>query len=182
MVLIRTDRLQLRDFMLEDFSAVQAYAADPIVTQYLSWGPNDDAMTREFLSVAATESNTIPRVNYSLAAVLSLNDQLIGGCGLLARRLQYSEYEIGYCLSRAYWGHGYGTEIVKGLLKFGFATVKAHRIFASVDPRNSGSCRLLEKTGFRLEGLQRSDTFVRGKWCDSSIFAILLEEWTSQSG
>ena len=38
--MLSTDRLILRDFNEEDFAAVHAYASDPIVTQYMDWGPN----------------------------------------------------------------------------------------------------------------------------------------------
>jgi [ribosomal protein S5]-alanine N-acetyltransferase len=176
MIPITTLRLQLRDFTESDFPSVHAYASDPVVTQYLSWGPNDEAMTRDFLSVAAVEWENTPRTNYSLAVVLSETKELIGSGGLMGRRLEYREYEIGYCFAQSHWGKGYATEVVKALLTFGFRELKAHRIFASVDPANLTSCHLLEKIGFRLEGLQRSDTFARGKWYNSVIYALLSDD------
>ncbi|HJZ10737.1 MAG TPA: GNAT family protein, partial [Acidobacteriota bacterium] len=175
--LIRTPRLKLRDFSSADFAAVHAYASDPMVTEYLSWGPNDKSMTRDFLTAAEKEARQTQRPNYSLAIVLSETDAVIGGCGLIARRLQYAEYEIGYCLARDFWGRGLATEVVNALLDFGFHELNAHRIFGTVDPANAASSRLLEKTGFRFEGLQKSDMFARDKWYDSKIYAILAEEW-----
>ena len=59
---------------------------------------------------------------------------------------------IGYCLSRDSWGQGYATETAKGLLSFGFSQLRLHRIFATCDPANLASARVLEKSGMQLEG------------------------------
>jgi len=59
---------------------------------------------------------------------------------------------------------GYATEAARRLLTFGFDELKLHRIFATCDPNNKGSVRVLEKTGMRCEGRLREHKRVKGKW------------------
>jgi ribosomal-protein-alanine N-acetyltransferase len=56
--------------------------------------------------------------------------------------------QLGYFLGEAHWGHGYATEMIKGLL----ATLRGDRqmrLAAGVDRDNVGSVKVLEKSGFR---------------------------------
>jgi RimJ/RimL family protein N-acetyltransferase len=51
------------------------------------------------------------------------------------------------------------------------------RIQALTDTRNLPSQRVLEKAGFKKEGLLRKTAFMRGDWRDLFIYSILREEW-----
>ena len=84
--------------------------------------------------------------------------------------------ELGYTFHRAYWGNGYATEAVGQLLLFGFTTLKLERISATCQPGNAGSIRVLEKSGFTLEGRLRSHRLVNGVRRDSLLFSILPGE------
>lgn len=174
---LRTDRLELRDFHPDDFHAVHAFASDPLVTRYTSWGPNSEDETRDFLQRASAESTEWPRRDYSLAVVDRAADRLIGSCGLMSRRAPFQEYEIGYVLHRDWWGRGVAKEVVGYLLGFGFEQLSAHRIYAQVDPENAPSSRVLLRLGFSLEGHLRRDLRVRDEWRDSLVYALLVEEW-----
>jgi RimJ/RimL family protein N-acetyltransferase len=46
---IETERLLLRDFREDDFDSIHAYATDPEVVRYMTWGPNTLEVTREVL-------------------------------------------------------------------------------------------------------------------------------------
>jgi ribosomal-protein-alanine N-acetyltransferase len=173
---LRTERLILREFEGSDFEAVHAYGSDPDVVRFMSWGPNREDDTREFLSRVAREASAHPRANFDLAVVRRSDATLLGGVGLIVRRLQYREYELGYCFAKPAWGQGFATESCRAMLDLGFGRIGAHRIFATVDPRNDGSKRVLGKLGFRQEGHQHRDTLVNGEWCDSLVFALLAEE------
>lgn len=63
-------------------------------------------------------------------------------------------------------------------LRFAFAEAGLHRVQAAVMPRNGASIRVLEKTGFRREGLSLRYLQINGVWEDHLIFAITREEWT----
>ena len=179
MLSIVTPRLEIRDFLPEDRSAVHEYASDPLVTRYLWWGPFRETDTLQFLERAVREAQVCPRENFELAVVDRERSLVIGGCELLARRSIYREYEIGYFFRPDSWGRGIATETVRALLDFGFHSVSAHRIYALVDPENTPSQRLLARIGFRLEGHFQRDALIRGEWRDSLAYALLADEWPS---
>ncbi len=176
---IVTARLEIRDFIPEDRSALHEYASDPRVTQYLWWGPFSEIETLQFLERTGRDAKMPPRANFELAVVDREHGRVIGGCEFLSRRAIYQEYEIGYFFRPEAWGRGIATETVRALLGFGFRSIGAHRIYALVDPENTASQRLLARIGFRLEGHLRKDAFIRGEWRDSLVYAILADEWPS---
>ncbi len=171
---ILTPRLELRDFRLDDFPGVHAYASDPLVTRYTSFGPNTEEETLTFLGAATAEPSQKPRANYSLAVIERASAALVGGCVLLGRGDRI--FEIGYVLNREWWGRGIATEIVGGLLGFAFGELSAHRIVGRVAPDNEPSTRVLTRHGFQREGLLRQDTCVRGEWQDSLLYSLLAHE------
>jgi RimJ/RimL family protein N-acetyltransferase len=66
---------------------------------------------------------------------------------------------------------------VKILVDYLFLSKSIVRIQAKANPRNVASQRVLEKAGFKKEGLIRKDVFVRGQWQDGVLYSILREEW-----
>jgi ribosomal-protein-alanine N-acetyltransferase len=62
-------------------------------------------------------------------------------------------------------------------LAHAFGPLGLRRVEADVDPRNAASCRLLERLGFRREGLLRERWRVNGETCDSALFGLLAREF-----
>lgn len=174
---IRTPGLEIRDLVDGDFEAVHRYASDPEVTRFLSWGPNREEDSRGFLVQARKHAVERPRQQFELAVVDRASGELIGGCGLHLRREAFREYETGYCLARDWWGRGIGSQVARLVVDFGFRSLRAHRIYAQVFPDNTASMRILERLGFRSEARLRRDSFVRGEWHDTLVYAILEEDW-----
>jgi RimJ/RimL family protein N-acetyltransferase len=103
--------------------------------------------------------------------------RLIGTCTLFHLVPPHRRAEIGYALGRASWGKGLATDALRTLLTFAFDTLDLHRIEADVDPRNARSLRLLERQGFRREGLQRERYHVEGEVQDAVVLGLLRSEW-----
>jgi RimJ/RimL family protein N-acetyltransferase len=111
----------------------------------MSWGPNDETASQAFVQAVMAGQNADPRQNYDLAITLKDNGKLIGGCGIYRRK--FREGEMGYCLHRSYWSQGYMTEAAGALLEFAFTVEDYHRVYATCDPENIGSARVMEKIG-----------------------------------
>lgn len=79
--------------------------------------------------------------------------------------------EMGYWLGRKYWGGGMMTDAVKSIVSFGFKNLKLHRIYAGVFLFNKGSARVLEKNGFKLEGISKKEVKKDEEFIDAYIFA-----------
>lgn len=175
-VTIRTERLILRELEDADWKEVHKYSSDSEVVRYMSWGPNTEEEDKSFILRAIVYQKEQPRRNYTLAIVLKANNILIGGCGLHISNPNNREALLGYCLNRHFWKYGYGTETAKALLAFGFEELNLHRIFATCDPANIASARIMEKIGMQREGHLRQHMWTKGKWRDSLLYAVLESE------
>lgn len=61
------------------------------------------------------------------------------------------EYELGYCLSKEYWGKGIATEAARAVVRFGFENANLERVIAVVVPENIASWKVLEHIGLVYE-------------------------------
>lgn len=86
---------------------------------------------------------------------------------------------LGYRMDREETGKGYMTEAVKHIVTYGFRELKLHRIEANIMPRNKASLRVVEKLGFREEGLATKYLQINGRWEDHLHMVILNEELES---
>ena len=84
---------------------------------------------------------------------------------------------VGYWIDVEHQGRGLMTEAVRATTTFAFRTVGLHRLQAAVMPRNPASQRVLEKVGFRREGMAQRYLCIAGQWEDHVIFAVTAEEW-----
>jgi RimJ/RimL family protein N-acetyltransferase len=87
------------------------------------------------------------------------------------------QLEIGYSLVPGERGKGYGTEALEIMVDYLFLSKDIMRIQAQTDQRNAASQKVLEKAGFKKEGILRKNFFMRGEWTDDYIYSIIREEW-----
>ena len=87
------------------------------------------------------------------------------------------QLEIGYSLVPSERGKGYGTEALKIMVDYLFLSKDAMRIQVQTDLRNVASQKIIEKVGFKKEGILRKNFFMRGELRDCYIYSILREEW-----
>jgi ribosomal-protein-alanine N-acetyltransferase len=85
--------------------------------------------------------------------------------------------EIGYGLVQNERGKGYSTEATQLIVDYLFLSKEIECIQATTDVGNVASQRVLEKTGFKKEGIMRKRFFYNGQWKDMTLFSILREEW-----
>jgi RimJ/RimL family protein N-acetyltransferase len=68
-------------------------------------------------------------------------------------------------------------EALPALVAHAFGALDLNRLEADIDPRNTASARVLERLGFRREGLLRERWIVNGEKSDSAIYGLLRAEW-----
>lgn len=83
---------------------------------------------------------------------------------------------LGYKMDEALQGRGYMTEAVGAVTEFAFAVLRLHRVEANVMPRNGRSLRVLQKCGYRPEGLACRYLSINGVWEDHIHMVRLNEE------
>ncbi|USK35095.1 GNAT family N-acetyltransferase [Bacillus sp. F19] len=111
---------------------------------------------------------------YAFGIFLKATDKLIGDISLtqIARGNVQSCY-TGFTLDKEYNAKGYTTEALQLVVDFAFRELKLHRIEAGAMPDNIASIRVLEKVGFKKEGIAKENVKINGKWTDHQILAII---------
>jgi len=112
-----------------------------------------------------------------LAIVLKDHNEVIGTIDYAETDKEARSVEVGYQIGKMWWGCGYATEALQAVIEHCFATVKLNRIWASYDPRNPASGKVLQKAGMLYEGTLRQCKVSRGELVDRVRYAILAEDW-----
>lgn len=86
---------------------------------------------------------------------------------------------IGYWVSHHRAGEGITPRAVAVVTDFAFGDLGLHRVEINIRPENSASLRVVEKLGFREEGVRERYIFIDGDWRDHRSFALVAEETTS---
>jgi ribosomal-protein-alanine N-acetyltransferase len=87
---------------------------------------------------------------------------------------------LGYWIDEGKQNRGLMTEAVRAATAFAFEGAGLHRVQAAVMPRNGPSQRVLEKVGYRREGVALRYLCIAGRWEDHILFAMTADEWAEQ--
>ena len=113
-------------------------------------------------------------VGYALFIFAATTGDLVGGLTLCnVRRGVTQSCTLGYWVGARYAKQGYMTAAVRAVIPFVFDQLELHRLEAACLPTNAASIRLLEKTGFKREGLARRYLRINGVWQDHLLYALL---------
>ena len=113
---------------------------------------------------------------YAFLIIRSSDNTLVGGLTLAnIRRGVAQAGSIGYWMGRPFVRQGYMTAAVRAIIPFAFASLRLHRLEAACIPSNTGSIRLLEKTGFVREGYAREYLCINGIWQDHLLYGRLKD-------
>ena len=111
-----------------------------------------------------------------------LGDLMVGRVSLdNVIRGAWQNATLGYFVDQEHNGRGIATEAVRAAVAWGFDEAHLHRVQAGVMPRNVRSIRVLEKVGFRLEGISPRYLQINGVWEDHKLYAITVEEWPTST-
>lgn len=163
--MIRTERLLLRPAVATDLEPLHAVFSDPRAMRYWDRPAYEDiALTRRFLRGFMAEGDG--RVEY----ILECDGRCIGKAGM------WREVEIGYILHPGYWRRGLAFEALSAILpEIRRRRPDLDKLTAELDPRNTGSVRLLEKLGFEHARTEEKSFLYGGwEWCDSVFYKLSL--------
>jgi len=168
-------RVRLRPLRDDDADDLFALQSDARVMRYWShppWTEREQAVQR--LQQLARDLKTSEF--YPWGVTKAGHDTVIGTVSLFALNREQRRAEIGYALASSWWGLGYATEMLRAAIDFAFGPLDLARLEADIDPRNTASCRLIERVGFVREGLLRERWHVAGEITDSAIYGLLRRE------
>lgn len=148
-VLIETERLQMREFVLGDTDAVFEFQTNPDVIRYM--GGDGAVVTREDAERIIRDIWFVEYKKYGYAryALVHKGDQrVIGFCGLKFEP-EAGLPDIGYRMLPDYWGQGLATEAALALLEYARDVLHLEKFFGEVVEQNVASINVLEKLGLR---------------------------------
>lgn len=180
---IRTERLTLRPFTMADLEDVLAYRGRADVVRYMLHEPFSRAEAKEAMHrwLGLDESgNSLPAddpPHGQLRLAMELEGRVVGEALVMLQPPSYSQAELGWALHPDVAGRGLATEAARILLEIAFDHFKVHRVFANVDARNTSSRALCERLGLRLETHARQNFWSKGEWTDSTLYAMLAENY-----
>ena len=109
---------------------------------------------------------------YQVFAIV-VDHEPVGAVGIFPQADIFSKNaELGYWLSESLWGKGIVTNAIRWITEYGFKTWDIDRIFARPFGTNLASQRVLEKSGFTLEGKFNKTIYKNGEYHDELVYAI----------
>ena len=168
---LRTTRLRLRPFTLEDAALVQRLAGDSRVADTTANVPHpySDGVAEAW--IATHESSASDRKAYTWAIANLETDELMGCISLILNR--HNGAEMGYWLGVPYWNHGFMSEAARAVIEAGFSRLKLHRVVARHFVRNPASGRVMQKAHMTLIGTMRDSWLKAGVFESETWYEIL---------
>ena len=142
--------------------------------------PDDDLTRAAFRRRLRRQSDEMARDEaYAFLIFDATSDELLGGLTLGGiRRGVAQAATLGYWMGAPHAGKGHMTRAVAAVVRFGFANLRLHRLEAACIPDNAPSLALLERNGFRREGLARAYLKINDAWRDHVLLAVIEGEAT----
>lgn len=110
------------------------------------------------------------------AWAITVDNKAVGSIGVFRKdNIHRYTAEMGYYIAEPWWGKGICTIAVKEACNYIFKNTDILRIFAEPFAYNIASCRVLEKTGFVLEGTLRKNAIKNGEILDMKMYALVKE-------
>ena len=168
---LRTERLLLRPARPDDLDAIHAILSHPPAMTYWSTPPHETLeQSRDWLQSMID----IPPLEGE-DFIIERDGKVLGKAGL------WRFPEIGFILHPDFWGQGYAQEALKIVIGRAFEIHGLPSIEADVDPRNTGSLKLLSRLGFQEPGRKERTWLIGDQWCDSVYLAVDAETWRSRT-
>lgn len=169
---VEIDMVKIREWTVDDAEALAELLNDKRILDNL----------RDGLPYPYTENDALWYINSCLSAdknsnfcfAIVYNDKVVGSIGIFRQgNIHFRTAELGYYIGAEYWGKGIMTEAVRLACKHVFDNTDIVRIYAEPFAENIGSCRVLEKNSFVLEGILRKNAYKNGVSRDMKLYALV---------
>jgi ribosomal-protein-alanine N-acetyltransferase len=148
----------LRPLTQADIPAWFEYLSMPVVFEHTSWNVQSPSELERYAELSGA-----PSAMLRLAIAERATDRLIGTIGFHSVSPENRSAELAYDLSPPWWGKGIASQACEVMVQWAHLHVGLLRVQATVLTSNSRSIEVLQRCGFKREGLMRSYRIVRGK-------------------
>lgn len=175
-ITLMTKRLILRKEKMEDADILyHSLGCDPEITKYTGWNP--------YATITSAREKVVEDLsNYNkggcYAWIIQHGQDVVGTVGAYGYEPDISSIEIGYSIFRSAWGNGFASEAVSEVLRYLFENEKINRVHAWCHSENKASSKVLERAGFRQEGLlKQALKNPDGSLSDQKLYGVIFSEW-----
>ena len=160
--------ITLRDYEPSDAARLVFLANNKNVSRYLVDTfpyPYTQQDAEWWIAIGSTANSTVTKV-------IEHNGEFVGSVGIGPQSgWKQHTVEIGYWLGEMYWGQGIATKAVGTMTNYAIADLGYKKLFAPVLGPNKASMRVLEKCGYELEGILKSEVAKDGQFFDIYHYA-----------
>ena len=175
-VAIETERLTLRPFAEDDASAMfRNLYSDAEAMRFLPWDAHVDTAESEEL-ISGYVSAYAAFDFYAWAIIPKDFGEPIGYIDTSAEE-RINAVKVDYGIGKHWWRKGYMSEAIAAVIRFFFEEIGINRVYATHDPRNPNSCKVMQKCGMLYEGTLRQARRRKGEYSDRAMYAILAEDY-----
>jgi len=172
-MILQTSRLTLRPMTITDAQSLHAIMSDAEVMAF--WDMSEIEDIELTIEILKSQLADMKAKKSSYWAMTRTEDGLfVGCCDLSEIDRWHHRAEVGFIVSKAFWGDGYAQEAMEAVLDHAAQAMKLRRLTARTHLGNFRSVKLLEKLGFRQEGLLRGFVDRDGERRDCLMFGLLL--------
>jgi RimJ/RimL family protein N-acetyltransferase len=158
--------VELRDYKPQDIELLVKHLNCERVTRYLT--------TRIPQPYTFNDAEWWINIGSKIGIVkaIDVRSQLVGTIGATPGEFESQRSaEIGYWVAEEYWGKGIATEAINKIVNHIFQNTEIVRLYAPVFSPNKASVRVLEKCGFKIEGVHQKAIYKNGVFFNELIYA-----------
>lgn len=151
-IIFTTEHFIIRQCTMADAQDIVVFWNDPEVMKYIGDGTwsGGIAVVNDLLKKYIDAYQKHPSLG-DWAVVDKQTNSVIGEASLEPTS-NNNEFEAGYVLRKDYWGKGFATEILRGLIAYGFSHAECRSIMAITMPANLASIKVMEKCDMHFDG------------------------------
>lgn len=178
LISLHTERLELVRLLAGDFHALFEEGTQQEIMDFMGLRTEEEFESQRQKHLHGIETYRTTFVLFMMR--LKENGETIGHFGFHNYYPAHRRTEMGYMIMKEeYRGQGYAREAMQRILQFGFESMNLNRVEAVVAPDNLPSIRLLERQGFKQEGLLRRHSWQEDRFVDSVLYGLLREDYFS---
>lgn len=144
--MLKTERCILSKLQSNDYDDVKQLYRDEKVRRYLGGIVDEERCKIKFVGILNADCDSYYWV------IREIEKKQFVGLVSLDLHHDGKNTEISYDLMPKWWGKGYGTEIIKEVISYGFKELGLTKIVAETQTANKASIRLLERVGMKFQG------------------------------
>lgn len=144
---VESARLVLREMSAADWQPIAGYNGAPAFHRFLPIAAPDEETTRGFVALCLARARERPQRHFDVVLEERGLGEVVGTLRLSLRGR--GSGDIGYAIRPQSWNRGFATEAITALLAAARAQLGLEEVWATVDPDNAASRRVMEKLGFQ---------------------------------